>query len=1110
MGSAYIKIVLRSIKGSIVRFAAILAIIALGVGFFAGLKVTKPSFIETADKYTREQKLFDFRLISTIGFDDDDISKISALDGVTACEGAYWADAVISRMDMPDHAVEEDMTVVRFHTLTDGINVPLLESGRLPVNGSEVLIDAYSCPESFIGDKIVIRRENSDEIKDNFTYDEYLIVGTIRSPYYMNFQRGTSDVGNGSVGFYVYVPEDGLDFEYYSEAYIYMDTGLYIYSDEYDDFIDSEEDILEPQIQGILNERMDEIISDAEDEIYDGAEELRDEGGDASIELWDARTDLSDAFFELKDAAIEIEDGQAEIDDAEDELSDAWSELASAKEDLDTLKETIDEVQAGLDEINDGLSQLEIGVSASETGLPAAQNAVAELTATLEDLNAQKTALEAQILTIDTSTAEGMLAYGTAQAQLAAINAGIDTATGALNTAQSSIEDMTTILANYDYLVEQKSQAEAFLEEYQPIYDSGMSDYNEGLSEYYGYVDDLDEAREELADGITEYEDGMNDYLDGLNEYVDGRETFNAEMMKAANELSYAKAQIDSLEEPEIYMLGRDTNVGYVCFENDAEIVDDVAKVFPLFFFAIAALVCSTTMQRMVAEERTQIGTMRAMGYSKTAIVMKYVIYSGAAAMIGCGLGFAGGTRLFPYVIWQVYGMMYGFAPLTFKNSAVFLIISLVVSVLCSVGATILSCVDEFNEMPAELVRPKAPVAGKRILLERMTFIWKKLSFLVKVSARNVFRFKRRMWMMIIGIAGCTALVITGFGLQDSIKNVVNFQYDEIMTYDISINFDEKTDRWKMADIISAADAKWNTTSEVTYADMINVRHNGEDLIRDVEMIASDDPNITNFVNPHADGVELPWPGNGGVAISSKLAKANDFKIGDTIVFEYGDEGKTFSLTIESVFENYIFHYALVDAKTFEEATGEKFTPTYVLINLPSEGRDGFTDYEYAGSIAQDSKEVVSWAAISENRVRFTETMNQLNLVVVLVIACAAMLAFIVLFNLNNINISERVREIATLKVLGFNRSETGSYVFRENFVLVLIGFIFGVPLGILLHRFVMSQIQMDMVTFQIQILPISYLYSLLMVLLFSLIVDLFMRGKIMRIDMAESLKSIE
>lgn len=357
---------------------------------------------------------------------------------------------------------------------------------------------------------------------------------------------------------------------------------------------------------------------------------------------------------------------------------------------------------------------------------------------------------------------------------------------------------------------------------------------------------------------------------------------------------------------------------------------------------------------------------------------------------------------------------------------------------------------------------------------------------------------------MIIGIAGCTALLITGFGLKDSINNLINFQYDEIMTYDVAVNFDDGTEEEEMKKVLEKADSETGVTSEKILIRTERLKHTSKDAIRDVELFVADDPSFMNFVRPHNGKEEYGLPGKGEIGISLKIADTNHLSVGDEITLEYGEEGKTITCKIAYIFENYTFHYAIMDASTYESAFGEEYRPCDALVRLP-EGKS----YEY-GSAAGSGEHVQAWNIMDEGRKNFSETMEKMNYIVILVIICAALLAFIVLFNLNNINIAERTREIATLKVLGFKKSETGSYVFRENFILCLLGFVFGIPTGIFLHRFVMSQIKMDMVTYKVVILPVSYVYSLLLVILFSMAVDLMMRGKIRKIDMTESLKSIE
>ena len=822
------------------RFIAILAIIALGVGFYSGLSLTMPSFIKTGDKFIKETKLYDLRLISTVGFTDDEIEEISKVKGVKAVCKATAEDVIVD-VKGTDHEGE----AVRFHTITEGVNELRLTAGRMPEKDNEVVLDDYKCHEEVLGKKVIITDANSQKKQGVFRYKEYTVVGIARSPYYLNFQRPNTDVGTGSLMFFVYVPQGGLNTSVYTDAFIFCDTEYKTYSDEYEEFIAKEKKIVSKEVKQIIDKR--------------------------SQEGW--KGCLYSALFTLN-STVRVLDGEKYI-------------------------------------------------------------------------------------------------------------------------------------------------------------------------------------------------------------------------------------------KPDLYVLGRDTNVGYMAFENDANIVAGIADVFPVFFFAIAALVCSTTMQRMVSDERTQIGTMRALGYSEFSIIMKYVIYSGSASVTGGLLGYLVGTKLFPFVIWMVYDMMYGFAPVEFESDFGLFVVSMSVSLLCSVGVTIVTALAELRGMPAELIRPKAPTPGKRILLERIGFIWKKLRFTHKISLRNVFRFKKRMWMMIIGIAGCTALLITGFGLRDSIDGIVDLQFDEILCYDISFTFMDDVKPSDMQKVKDDADTHFGVKRKSALLKAVNLKHNGSDAIREVTLFASGDAEVTSLLKARTDGNEMPWPEDGTIAISSKLAAKNGLKAGDMITFGVGDDGQEVSVKIGYVFDNFIFHYAYMSDKTYEEVFGERYVPDTLMIGGNEDGSEDVSDYDYAAYIGENDT-VETWLVVNDLRTQFRETVGKLNRVVILIIGCAAALAFIVLFNLNNINITERIREIATVKVLGFNRRETGAYVFRENVLLVLMGFAAGIPLGIALHAFVIAQIEMDTVTFMVRILPPSYFYALGFVILFSVIVDLVMRRKMDRIDMAESLKSAE
>ncbi|MCQ2529094.1 MAG: FtsX-like permease family protein [Saccharofermentans sp.] len=1089
--SPYIKTLIRTIKGSLARFLAIFAIIALGVGFYGGLLLTQPSFIKTGDKFIREQKLYDFRLISTIGFTDEDIDKLASLDGVKVAQGAVWADVMV------DDFYKDSTRVARFHTITDGVNVCTLESGRMPQAPNEAVVDGYVYSDDVIGKTITLSSDNTQSALDTFTYDEYTVVGTVRSPYYLNFQRGSSSVGNGQVGYYVYVPLDGMDHEYYSEAFLFYDTDYYLYSDEYDEWAEKKQEELEDQVQAIEEARFAELMADAKEELDDGYETFCTERDDAWAEIVDARQKLIDAKGELKDASDKLVDAEKEIQDGKKELDDGQKEI---DDNMAKLKQSEAELEEGQLKLDAARQEATMARKTLQAQLDDLKVTMAGLEKNLAEINAAIEAIEeAERLGYPTDTFP--VSKETLLAQKAQVEAG-------LAQGQAGLAALEAGLAQVDAgLVEIEAQ--------QKIIDDGRAQIKDGYAQLKDAQGKVDSGRRELSDGETEYNDGLIEYNDGLKEYEDGLIEFRDGMIEYQNQMAFAgrilgegmmRFDIAKTTEVSTYVLGRDTNVGYVCFKSDSEIVAGVARVFPLFFFALAALVCSTTMQRMIGDERGQIGTMRALGYSEFAVIMKYVVYSGLASVIGCILGFMGGIKLFPYVIWQVYGMMYGFSDVFFANDWLIFSISLVVSLICSVGVTVYTCMSEMRGTPAELIRPKAPAAGKKILLERIGFLWKPLKFTYKVSIRNIFRFKKRMFMMIIGIAGCTALLVTGFGLRDSVGDVVNVHYGTVLTYDISVTFNDDVSEKNMLKLSKKCDEKTGVATTPVLVRCENLTHNGE-MIRDVNLIVSDDPNIKMACGSWVDGENLPWPGDGEIAISNKLANMNNLSAGDEITFSYGDSGENFTLKISYVFDNYIYHYAYMNVTTYEMVFDKAYAPNtmYVVMDENSE----VSSYDYAQNFASDSQ-VKTWTVVDDMRANFRETMNQMDKVVILIIGCAAALAFIVLFNLNNINITERVREIATLKVLGFNRRETGSYVFRENFILVFFGFIVGIPLGVMLCTFVVSQITMDMVSFIIKITPLGCLYSLGFVILFSVIVDLLMRRKIEKIDMAESLKSIE
>ena len=978
MKSMMKRTTIREIKQSLGRYLAIFAIVALGVGFFAGLKVTKEAMVHAVDQYLKEADFYDLRLLSTLGFEKEDVEVFAGESHVKAVEGAISADVLYINP-------EGNEAAAKVHSITEGINKLVLKAGRMPENAGECVVDSNLYTEEAIGTVLTFSDNNSEDTKDLFRQMEYTIVGIVQSPYYMNFERGNTSIGNGKIAGFFYLQEEAFDCDYYTEVFVRLNQDFQIYTREYDDFMKKAEDGWETVCKERVNKRYEEILKDANEEISKAEKELSDKEEEGKKEL-------ADAYKEIQDGQQEIDDGRQEISKNQQSIDSQRSKLNAQEKELTKQKE-------------------EISMQIQQLGMEIPQLAMA-----------------------NQQVEEGL-------AQIAA-----------------------------------------------------------GKAQLYSAQKVLDEKEEELKKAEEELEEGKADYKEAQAEFDD-------KIAEAEEKIKDARKELMEIEEPDYYVLTRDANIGYVCFENDSSIVEGIANVFPLFFFLVAALVCITTMNRMVEEQRTQIGVLKALGYGEGAIMGKYMFYAGSGGVSGCILGFFAGTYLFPAVIWTSYHIMYNTCGISYVFNGGILVVSLVVSLLCSIGTTWLSCRYELFSVAAELMRPKAPRAGKRILLEKIPFLWSRLKFLQKVSLRNLFRYKKRFFMMIIGISGCTALLVTGFGIKDSIADVAVQQFKEIQIFQMSASLKEEmeteTKKEKDSSVEQTLEAWSNGYCRIHESSMDLI---GADKIKAINLvIAKEEEQIGDYVSLHTVQNEaLPYPKKGEIIISNNLADLFHLKVGDTITLR-DDEYKEIKAKVSGIFENYVYNYVYLNKETYKEFYGREPEYKNLYINI-KEGKD---THEAAAALMDQAR--VSAVTINKDTMeRFRTMMESLNYIVLLIIVCAGSLAFIVLYNLTNINITERIREIATIKVLGFFRNETASYVFRENMVLTAIGALLGLFLGKLLHAFVMLQIQIDMVSFDVHIKPLSYLYSLIFTFGFTIIVNLFMSFKLEKINMAESLKSVD
>ena len=1009
-----IKTTLREIKGSLGRYLAIFAIVMLGIGFFAGLKMTRPSMVETEDEYLREQNFYDYRLLSTIGFTKEDVESIKEWTQAADVEGTISVDALC-------YVEEENEDVYKFLALPESINLIVLTMGRMPESADECILDASHAGEEMIGSVIRITDDNTEDTLEMFGARTYTVVGLANSPLYMNFERGTSSIGDGRITGFVYVPAEAFDCDYLTEIYLTLRDKYTVYSDEYDDYIDATQDELEDLTGLLVQDRYDGLIADAKEEIADAQKELDDKSAEAETELQDALNEIKDGEQEIADAEKEIADGEQEIADAEAEIADNERELTDGRTQLEQAKTSLAEQEAAL------LAQEE-QINASSTIL---------------------TMLQDQYALMQIHAAQEQL--GQAKLELAAKEAQI-------------------------------SEGEKQLQEAKKELEQAKNDIEEAKS-------DLEQAKLDLEEGKAEYEEAKAEY--------------DEEVADAQKKIDDAQAELDDIEDPDYYVLTRNTNIGYVCFENDSNIVEAISDVFPLFFFLVAALICMTTMNRMVEEQRTQIGVLKALGYGNAAIMGKYAFYAGSAALVGEVVGFMGGTWLFPKVIWQAYRIMYNIDHINYQFSLGLAIVSIVAALTCSVGTAYLSCYYELHSVPANLIRPKAPKSGKRIFLEKVTFIWSRMKFLHKVSMRNIVRYKKRFFMMVLGISGCTALLVTGFGIKDSVADIAGLQFDEVQIYDIGLTL---TDEAVESDRARLREETAEDFGHIAfhYEKSVDIDFNGK--TKSITLFIPENPEETSyFLKLHTErGEELSYPKENEAIVTAKAAQSMGIQIGDEIVLRDADM-RQIRVKVIGLCENFVYNYVYISKETYESRLGE--TPEYT--SAFADVKEG-KDIHIAAASASKLDKVMAVSVTQDMRERISSMMDSLDYIVLLVIVCAASLALIVLYNLTNINITERIREIATIKVLGFYTRETADYVFRENIVLTAIGALVGLGLGKALHWFIMFNINIDMVSFRTYVKPVSYLFSLLFTFGFAMLVNLLMQHKLDKINMAESLKSIE
>ena len=1029
------------IRRSLGRFMSIFFIVAIGCSFFSGIRASEPDMRYSGDAYFDEKNMMDIEVISTLGLTDDDLQAIKDVDGVSAAEGSYSVDVLCSEGD--------NQIAVHVMSLMPTMNQVQLEEGRLPEAENECAVDVDYLNESSleIGDEITFSSGSDDDITDTLKTDTFTITGTVSSPNYISFQRGSTTIGNGSLAAFIVVPEDSFSLDVYTEIYAQVDGAkeMTAFTDAYDDRVQEAMDAIEA------------IQAEREQIRYD---EIVDEANEA---LEDARQQVSDAETELEDgkaqAEAELADARQQLDDAQEEVDSGWQEIESSREQLESSRQQLVDSQA---EVDQGQEELNANIDA--------------LNQQIDELNAAKEEYNS----------------------LAASGATDDVTMATLNAMYEEIQKGEAAIAQAQ---DQIDSAKAELESGQDQINSGWNQITAGEQELADAEAKLEEAEAEIADGWEEYYEGE---AEAEAEIADGEQ----KIADAKEELADAENEINDIEMPEWYIYDRSNLPDYTGYGENADRMRAIGEVFPAIFFLVAALISLTTMTRMVEEQRTQIGTLKALGYERHSIAGKYLGYALLATVSGSVVGILFGEKVFPYIIINAYGIMYQHMnDIVIPYNLEYGLGAAAAALASTLLATVFSCYKELREQAAELMRPPTPKQGQRVLLERVKFIWKRLNFSWKASIRNLVRYKKRLFMTIFGIGGCMALMLVGFGLKDSIFAIVDIQYGEIQLYDGNIILSDDATEEEKSNIITTLekDSKMAGSTEGILS-QITVGNGEEwhDVYLDVpknveefsEFVVLQD-RVTN------EKYELD---DSGAILTEKMATELDVEPGDTVTIRDENRGDL-EVEISAVCENYMSHYLYMTPAYYEKVYGEQ--PDYNSIFYKTADRIT-EEAERIGEEALTLPGALSVSYTTDLREQVDNMLGALDEVIVVLIISAGMLAFVVLYNLNNINITERQRELATLKVLGFYNGEVAMYVYRENIVLTVLGAVFGIVLGKFLHGFIIVTVEIESVMFGRNIDLSSFIYGFLLTILFSLLVNGAMYFKLKKINMVESLKSVE
>lgn len=1041
----------REVKHSFSRFLSILLISALGVAFFAGIRSASPAMLASADATFDSDNLADIRVIGTLGLTDNDVAALLSLEGVQAAEGIYTGDFLCE--------TENNTVVAKVTSMTNQVSLVKVKEGRYPEKYNECIADReFLAASGFqIGDTVRLKTGTEAKISDTLADDEFTIVGVGETSYYLNSERGTAAIGDGTADGLLVIPKEAFTAEVYSEIHVTM-TGtaqMNCFSKAYDKVLAAVKANIETVESARCEARLAEFRADADKKLNQAKYEFQEKKDKAL-------SDLGDAYQTLLTKEAELENGQLQIEQQRQQIEELRALFDSGDQSVENGKEQIAEARATIDDLERQKKAIEDQIAADEAKIAQMQ----------KDLQADAPYISDE-------------EYYQRSMEIIRATATVEYYKNQLPAIEKSIADVN----------ERVTTAEQFIADYPAAAAAARVKIAEGEAK-------LEEAEKEIQDGEIALERAKEDYALAA-------EDTEAEINAAQEKLDKSEDEINNVKLPKWHVLDRTSIQSYATYKNDAQSIAAIGTVFPIIFFLVAALVSLTTMTRMVEEERTQIGTLKALGYKKSAITAKFVWYALLSTLLGSIVGVVLGESLLPIVIIRTYRTVYMHLTQTVVQPHILnAVAATVLALLATVGGAVAASARVLSENPAALMRPEAPKIGKRTFVEDIDFIWMRLNFAQKAACRNLFRYKKRLFMTILGVAGCMALLLAGFGIRDSVEMLPEKQFNRVFSYQGTVGADTSLSRAERRQLLSKVASVEGVTEYLQTKSIVTYAETEKGDTSAYLIVPQDTVKLGEYVHlrearfPH-DDVALT---DDGVLITEKFAKALGVSAGDMITIKEDETAEPVGdVRVAGVVENYLSSYIYMTPNIYKALYGETASLNAALIKV-----DPSAD---TNAVAEDLLDINGVTSVSMNattQAQVNSMLGNLNVIIAVMILAAGLLAFIVLYNLNNINITERRRELATLKVLGFYPGELAAYVYRENVILTLFGTVLGMGLGFVLHWFVMQTVETETVMFGAEMRFTSYLFAILLTIVFAVLVNALMYFRMKKIDMIESLKSVE